>query len=598
MKNRKPYFRILTVLLCVFLLVSLAACGATDDPSSGPADSSGDMTPETPKTNADKLLDAFGAYDTYFHDISDTFGTKLPAVSDHGTMDFWMTIPEFSVFGENRADVFDPEQPVMQATAVLAGDFASLALSTLLYGEQMRIEIYESATEGIMVFPDLADQAPIRVAAEDAENGITSAEDAFRKQLDALEDASENDVAYLAVAEDGDTCTYTLRLTEKQVEELMTDLGLDPSTLIDDTKPTTEENHMLLELTTEKGVPTELHITLNNEGETEAAVNFLLKTSVTGSNTKISAELSAKGEMVATVNAAITSAQGVITVNAALEMNEIKLTANVKLLSESENSITLDGTAEARFTTEGDAAINLPLNVTGKIRAEGGARETELDLRSSSTSMFDITLHIESRFTPGETSVTMPNGAVDADQVDYNTLLEALMEAYPLTFGGYNSYVDGWSYLSEDMYVIATVYEDDILELSAWVYCIDDGKTLTFSYDGETMWSYAYTKNADGSINCHGIDLLSEPEAEEYGCEKILYCESEGYDIWLEIDFYEDGIAELYLCLPFETIDGVTKILLPDGTALPFDVVLPESETSTMKIGSLTLLPYESLDIV
>lgn len=595
---QKKYIRIFAALLCVCLLATLTACNKKTDPS---ADSSGDEASETPKTNTEKFIDALDAYETYFNDISDAFGTKLPAVSDHGTAEFQMSVPVFSVFGEAQTDLFDPEKPVMQASIVRAGDFASSVISTMLYGEQMRIETYESATEGYLVFPDLPDQAPIRLTAEEAESSIANGEDAFKKLLDSLGDASEGD-SYLMVTEDGDNCTYALRLTAKQVSELLTDMGITLPADEEGTDPTSSsENYMLLDLTTVNGLPTELHIDFYNEGETEAAQVFTLKTSVAGSNTTIDAVLSSYGETVLTANATITSTQGSIAVNATLDMGDTKLTANVKLLAETEASIVLDGTAELRMTMEGDAAFTLPLKVTGKINPDGDGREMALEV-SSSSGMFELTLRFEMSYIPGETSVTMPEGAVDADQVDTDALMEALQEAYPQTLGGLLGdgnwgYSDYRSYVSEDETVFVDVYEDNTIYLYTYALeYVDDGKSLTFSYNGKSLGSYAYTAIDDQAVECCGMPMYVT-EYEDGG--RNLYFESENDEfLWFEIELFLEGSAEINFLLPYETVDGVSKILLPDGTALPFDVILPEDETSPLQIGSLTLPRYVDSDPV
>ena len=603
MKNRKPYFRFLTALLCLLLLVTLVACDDKDDPSADPADDSGDGTSVVAKNHTEKFLDALRAYDTYFNDISDAFGTKLPAASDRGTAEFRMTIPTFSVFGEERTDVFDPDKPILQATILQNGDLASLALSALLYGEQMRIEVYESATEGYLVFPDLKGQAPIRLTAEEAEDSVTDAEAAFRKQLDALGDADETAASYLVVKEDGDTCTYTLRLTEKQVGELVTDLGIN----FEGSASSSEQNYMLYDLTTVGGLPTELRVRLYNEGETKAGSEFLLKTSVSGSNTKINAEVSSYGETLLTFNAAVTAIQGSIILNVTLEMGEIKLTSSIKLLSESESSILLNGNAEMQIATEGSAAVSLPMDVTGKISAAGGARDMELDLRSSSTGIFDFTLRCESHFTPGEPSITLPKDAVDADQVDAEALTEALLEAYPNIMDALlnddsdeNPKQDGdeyeyQDYMSEDTDVYVAIYEDDTIYINTYMAeYVDDGESMTFYYNGKSLGTYAYKMLIEDVLESCGM-MMRVTEYEDGG--RNFYYTNEEDEVWIEIELF-DGLAAFDLCLPFETVDGVTKILLPDGTALPFDVLLPEDDTSAMQLGSMLLLPYESMGVL
>lgn len=597
MKIQKKYLRVfaflLAALLCVVLPLTLAACGESEEPTSANSDDTTSETPETPKTDAEKFIDAMNAYETYFSDISDAFGTKLPAASDRGTTDLKLTIPVFSIFGESQTDVLDPDQPVLNATIVQAGDLASLALTTAMYGEQLRMEVYESATEGILVFPDLPDQAPIRLTAgETAEkpaSSITDLADAYKKLLDTLGDDS------LTIKEEGDTCTYVLRLTAKQVKEYLGDIGFG-ELLQDSIDALTDEDYMQYDLTTVNGLPTELRVRLYNEGGTKVASEIGLKTSVTGSNTTIDMTISADGEKLLSANAVITAIQGSIALNATLDMGETKLTANVKLLSESESAVTLDGTAEVRMAMDEGASLTLPLTVKGKIKADGDARETELEVSSSSTGMFDLTLRVEARFTPGETSVTMPEGAVDADQVDSDALMEALTEAYPGIMGlfGDDNY-DYQIYMSEDMTVEAAVEDGTIYLYALALECVDDGKSLTFSYNGKSLGSYAYKAIDEDAVECHGMTMYVTDD-EDGG--RSLYFEGEGFDfIWMGIELFE-GEAAISFCMPYETADGVTKILLPDGTALPFDVILPEDETSSMQIGSLTLPRYVESDPV
>lgn len=589
MKIQKKYLRVfaflLAALLCVVLPLTLAACGESEEPTSANSDDTTSETPETPKTDAEKFIDAMNAYETYFSDISDAFGTKLPAASDRGTTDLKLTIPVFSIFGESQTDVLDPDQPVLNATIVQAGDLASLALTTVLYGEQLRVEVYESATEGILVFPDLPDQAPIRLTAEEAAGSLTDIADVGQKLLDSLDDDYS-----LTVKEDGDTCNYVLRLTAEQVVELVSSIVPSVKDIL------TDEDYMLYELTTVNGLPTELRTSLYIEGGTKVASEIGLKTSVTGSNTTIDMTASAGGETLLTANAVITATQGSIALNATLDMGETKLTANVKLLSESESAVTLDGTAEVRMAMDEGANLTLPLTVKGKIKADGDARETELEVNSSSTGMFDLTLRFEARFTPGETSVTMPEGAVDAEQVDSDALMEALTEAYPGIMGlfGDDNY-DYQIYMSEDMTVEAAVEDGTIYLYALALECVDDGKSLTFSYNGKSLGSYAYKAIDEDAVECHGMTMYVTDD-EDGG--RSLYFEGEGFDfIWMGIELFE-GEAAISFCMPYETADGVTKILLPDGTALPFDVILPEDETSSMQIGSLTLPRYVDSDPV
>lgn len=604
MKNQRKYPRILAFLLCVFLLVTLTACKETTDPSADPsADSTGDETPETPKTDTEKFLDALNAYETYFNNISDDFGTKLPSVSDHGTTELQMTVPVFSVLGEDQMNAFDPEKPFMQATILQAGDLASAVITTMMYGEQIRIETYESATDGYLAFPDLPAQAPIHLPGN-AEETVTDSEGAFKKLLDSLEDADTEGVtapaSYLTVAEDEDTCTYSLRLTTKQVVDLLEDMGFDTSSIADDPDSITDGDCMLLDLTTVSGLPTELHITFYDEGETEATAEIILKTSVTGSNTKIDATITSGGETFLTANTIITATQGAIVVNTTTDMSGIKISANVKLFSETESSIMLNGTAEVRYAVDGGAAFTLPLTVIGKLSADGDARRTELEISSSSSGMFDLTMRLEANFTPGETSVTMPEGAVEYEDVDLDALLEALAEAYPQAMGGLIGDQTDYNYryyVSEDNTVVAMVYDTGFicLDMYALEY-VDDGKSLTFfNYSGKKLGSYAYTVISDNVLEIHGMQLYVT-NYDDGG--KNLYFENEDGDfIWMEIELM-DGEAAINFLVPFETVDGVTKLILPDGTPLPFDMVIPEDETSPMKIGSMTFLPYVDTDIV
>ena len=595
---QKKYVRIFATLLCVFLLATLTACNKTTDPS---ASSSEGAASETPKTNAEKFIEALDAYETYFNDISDAFGTKLPAVSDHGTTDLKLSIPVFSIFGESQTDVFDSGQPILQATIVQAGDLAHMALTAAMYGEQLRMEIYGSATEGILVFPDLQGQAPIRLTAgeatEEAASSATDIADAYKKLLDSLEDDS------LKITEDGDTCSYVLRLTPKQLKEFLTDIGLDEP-LQDSMDALTDEDYMQYDLTTVNGLPTELRVRLYNEGGTKVASEIDLKTSVTGSNTTIDMAISAGGETLLSANAAITVTQGSIALNATLDMGETRLTANVRLLSESESSIAIDGTAEMRMNMEEGAAFTLPLTVKGKIIADGDTRGTELEVNSSSTGIFDLTLRFEARFKPEETIVIMPEGAVDAEQVDSDALMEALTEAYPEMMGGLLGGDDdfdwgdigGTGYMSEDENVFVSVYEDDTIYLFALaVECVDNGKSLTLSYNGKSLGSYDYTVLEDDIVEICGMQMYVEELGDGW---KEFYFEDEANEfIWVALQFVEDDVV-IDLCLPFETVDGVTKILLPDGTALPFDVILPEDEISPLQIGSLTLPRYVDSDPV
>lgn len=599
MKNK---FRILAAFLCICLTLTFSACNRSPAPDESTS-TTGDEEPSTPPTNADLLFDALDAYDTYLSNISDIFGASLPAVSDHGISEGTLTLSDFSLFGESQADLIDANKPFMQMTTVLAGEKASAMLSMEPFGEQIRFASYASQTEAIIEYPDLHGIKPMRLFQADSKNETTFS-DSLKALLDSLPE--NNPSSYFNVTEEGNTRVFSAQTTYTQLKEagIEIDAGIFEQA---------KYNDIFFQLTEIDGLPTELRLRENAMGAT--AVEFILTTSYEGNDTKIGASLLQDGESLFSLDCKITALEGAVTVDATLlihqneddpqtdiQMNFNQLDFNLKLLLETDGAVKLSGTIEARANMEGGAAFILPFTVDGRFSAEGETRKTSFEISTSGAGIFSFALRYESSFTPSEVTVTMPSDAVDMDDMDEDALSEALWEAYPLTMQALSGYGDGsqigMSYQSEDMTVSATVYEDDTIRVVAYASCEDDGERMAFSYGGKSIGAYDYTKNADGSLTAYGMQLELLPDAADYGCEKIFYYTSEDENIWMDIEIYENGEVFIDFCLPFEMTDTGAQILLPDGSALPFEVSLAYSDMGSMMLGSLLLFPYDSIDAI
>lgn len=609
------HLRIVAAALCALLLLTLAACRTKVNPTH-PTDSTGSEEPAAPPTDEELFLEALDAYGTYFNH-SDVFDAKFPTIGDfRGTTESTLTLSELSVFGESMGDLANASKPFLQMAGTFTGDLISYAYTLSPFGETLHAIGYLSESGFIAEYPDLIGQKPIRLTAEDASdltNGVTDPRSAFEKLLESLEEPGA-----LTVTEDGETRIYTLELDEKALKRLFKDMGLEDAAEID------EGDSMSFRLTAVNGLPTDLRISLYDEENAPAVQEFILTTSAEGNITSYGFTLLSEGETLLTLDGKTTTAEGSVTVEASLKLHtpeteeepaeggfalqgDLQFDLNVKLLQQSDGSINLDGTIELRLNMEGGAAFIVPINITGTCTGKGNKLDAySVEISTSGAGMFSIAMRYESTFTEGTPSVTLPSGAVDAEDVDSEAFTAALQEAYPLTMqaiagmasglpGGMG--FDSKSYLSEDAEVSATVYADDTIEITAYTAFTDSGESLTFYYNNKTFGPYIYTENADCSVTAYGMQFALDPDAEDYGCDKILFYNSEDGLTGVDLEFYPDGVL-VYFCLPFETTDGKTQVFLPDGTALPFDVILPEDDTSPLRIGSLTLLPYEIMDLV
>lgn len=608
------HLRILAAALCALMLLTLAAC-QTKPGSTDSTDSTGSEEPAAPPTDEEMFLDALQAYRSYF-DHADVFDAKFPTLGEfRGTTASTLTLSELSFFGESLGDFVNANEPLLQAAGTYTGDLISYAYTLSPFGETLHAIGYLSETGFIAEYPDLADQKPIRLTAEEAgglADGVTDPYDALEKLLESLETDA------LTVTEDGETRVYTLVLDEEALSRLFKEMGLEDGSDID------QGDSMSLQLTAVDGLPTDLRISLYDEENAPAFLDCILTTSAEGDKTSYGFTLLSEGETLLTLDGKTTTAEGSVTVEASLTLHtpetdeepvegefalqgDVQFNLNLKLLQQTDGSIRLDGTVELRLNMADGAAFIVPINITGSCTGKDHKLDAySVEISTSGAGLFSVAMRFENRFTEGTPTLTLPSDAVDAEDVDSEAFTAALQEAYPLTMQAIAEMASGLpggtgfdsnSYLSEDAEVSATVYGDDTIEITAYAAFTDSGKSLTFYYNDKTFGPYAYTENADGSVTAYGMQLELDPDAADYGCDKVLFYYAEDGLTGFDLEFYPDGVL-VYFCLPFETTDGKTQIYLPDGTALPFDVILPEDDTSPLRIGSLTLLPYESMDLI
>ena len=569
--------RLFALLLCVCLCAGAAACsksegsgGETGSPSDGSAVS---------LSNGERFTSALQTLSSDGGLVQTAFGEMPGGTVTSGTAEATVQCTEFSLLGEPQTDLIDLNQPLVTVKSVKSDEKFYTLLTASVGEDTVRLETYQSAAECILCLPDLLDQPPILLPIVPETGGETPN---LTEWFDGLAKEATAEGDYLLLEEDGDTVTYTL------------DLKRDADTSDASDTPLAQAGELSFVLKTVQGRPTELDLTANI-GEADDAVRISCNAKREGEN-KVTAngELTSDGQTLS-FDGAVTAADGALTCESTLRFGDAFTGESKLTLSKTdEQTLALDGLTTFTVKAEDGSAISIPLTATGTFTArEDGAKSGELNLKAAGSDLFAVGFRCTYAFTPGETSVTMPENAIPPENVDFDALTEALLTAYPSLgdIGGGGFYEPNASYYaSADDTLYATVYSDGGVQLTATsVTMQDDGKTLSFFYSGVPAGESAYTTNADGSVDCFGLRLEEVAEPETYQCERILLYENETDFSWVEIDFYDgtDVAVDLYLPVRANADGNSCALLLPNGQALPFELSFPTD--GVLQIGGTTL---------
>ncbi len=574
--------RPLALLLCVCLCVGIAACSRSEESDGEAVDSS---EASVAPSNGERFASALQTLSSDGGIAQTAFGELPNRTATSGTAEAAVKCTEFSILGEPQPDLIDPDQPLVTVKTVKNQENFYTLLTAAIGEDTVRLETYRSAAECILYLPDLFEQPPILLpTTAETDEGSQSLSEWF----DGLAGEATAEGDYLLLEEDGDTVTYTLGLKREDETSDTSDTSETANTVF------AQAGDLSFVLKTVQDRPTELDLTAN-VGDADEAVKLACGAKWEGED-KITShgELTSDGQTLS-FDGAVTATDGALTCESTVRFadsftGESKLT----LSKADEQTLSLDGSMTFTARTEDGSSFSIPLTANGSFTVqEDGASTGELDLRASGSELFAVGFQCTYAFTPGETSVTMPENAIPLEDVDLDELTEALLTAYPslgMFDDGNFDLPDASYYASADDTLYATVYSDGSVQLSATsVEVRDDGETLSFFYNGAPAGEDAYTTNADGSIDCFGLHLEELEEPELYQCERILFYENGTDFSWVEIDFYDetDVSVDLYLPARTDANGNASALLLPSGQPLPFALSFPED--GVMQIGETTL---------
>ncbi len=572
--------RLLALLLCVCLCAGAAACSRSEESDGEAADSS--EATAAPPSNGERFASALQTLSSGGGIARTAFGELTSGTATSGTAEMAVKCTEFSVLGEPQSDLIDLTEPLVTVKTVKNQEKFYTLLTAAVGEDTVRLETYQSASEWILYLPDLFDQSPILLSTV-PETGEGS--QSLSAWLDGLAGEATAEGDSLLLEEDGDTVTYTL--------DLKRDADTSETSDTSDT-PLAQAGDLSFVLKTVQDHPTELDLTANVE-TADNQVKIACDAKWEGESKVTShGELTSGGQTLS-YDGAVTASDGALTCESTLRFaDSLTGESNLTLTKTDGQTLSLDGTVKFTVQSEDGSSISIPMTATGSFTVqEDGASAGELNLKVSGSELFAVGFQCTYAFTPGETSVTMPENAIPLEDVDLDELTEALLTAYP-SLGALGGEVpdlsDASYYASADDTLYATVYSDGDVQLTATSVTVqDDGKTLSFFYNGVPAGEGAYTANADGSIDCFGLHLEELEEPELYQCERILFYESETDFSWVEIDFYDETDVAIDLCLSARAdADGNScTLLLPNGQALPFTLSFPQD--GVLQIGGTTL---------